>query len=112
MKTTGRMITRWWHVLAALIVALGLGGHPIEGWAAVDCANIRDPLTDSDNDGFTDAQECSGITTIGGATFPRCVAGLARDQCVDPDSKDLFVIFAPASSGSLLTALPNPFRNV
>jgi hypothetical protein len=32
-----------------------------------------------------------------------------REDCVDPNSKDVFIIYAPATTGSLLRALPNPF---
>src|SRR5688572_15048296 len=76
-----------------------------------------EPGNDSDADGFNDTQECStGVTTAGIAplTFPPCVGGEARDICVDANSKDLFVIYKPATTGSLLLAnnLQNPFNNV
>ena len=96
--------------LAGLVLALGLL-IPTSVWA-VGCPAV-DTLRDADQDGFTDDQECNGIWTLGTLPkfFPYCgsaeAAGLGRDQCVDPDSRDLFVIFRPASSGSLLTGNPN-----
>jgi hypothetical protein len=85
---------------------------------------------DFDQDGFSDSDECSatGITTPGSGlnpvplTFPACVAGAARETCVDANSRDLFVIFKPATTGpaptgSLLgnngiSLTSSPFRNV
>jgi hypothetical protein len=64
---------------------------------------------DSDNDGFTDAQENPpGITLFNGGTiFPPCLAtALATDPCVHPLSPDLFIILAPAATGSLLPSGP------
>lgn len=111
---TGRRLM----ALAALLVVLGVGLQPGQAWAVV-CADVlaaADTGADTDQDGFTDHQECSGITTIGTSpvTFPWCGGTLAdgtvpsRDRCVDPDSKDLFVILAPATSApSLLPPGPN-----
>ena len=56
--------------------------------------------TDFDGDGFTDAQECAGIAYVGGlrnaadttVSLPRCVAGAPRGSCVDPATRDLFLI--------------------
>jgi len=36
---------------------------------------------------------------------------LRRADCVDPDSKDVFAIYRPVATGSLLSGLPNPFGN-
>jgi hypothetical protein len=90
---------------------------------AVNCSTVPSPDTgrDSDGDGITDLQECQGFTTISsvtgaaGKTFPPCVVGAdgvivgGRGNCVDPNSKDVFVIYNRAATGSLLTALPTPF---
>src|SRR3990172_734445 len=107
--------------LVAFAAALLLALVPIEA-AAVTCPTIS-PL-DSDNDGFSDIDECDGITfansaNLGGTslatTFPSCFdsAGnrntLLRYQCLDPNSKDLFLILVPATSGSHFTArFPDP----
>lgn len=122
MKKRERMtLGMGWRLiaLAALVVALGLGVHPTPGWAVVNCTTvlaIAETGVDSDNDGFTDLQECTGIATAGASsiTFPWCGSSalLSRDQCVDPDSKDLFVIYAPATSGSLLPVDFAPFGSV
>ena len=100
--------------LAGLVLVLGLITLPSSAWA-VSCPP-PDLTTDTDKDGFTDAQECNGIMTLGTTPkfFPPCgvpVSGVLphREDCVDPNSKDVFVIYNPAAAGSLLTALPNPF---
>jgi hypothetical protein len=106
---------RWLGALAGLAVVLGLVMLPSSAWA-VDCAQVPSgSTTDSDRDGFTDRQECDGITTLGTRpkTFPRCVADTSgviqnRAACVDPDSRDVFVIYRPLSSGSLLTGTDVP----
>jgi len=55
---------------------------------------------DFDQDGFTDQQECAGLALVAGLrvksngalTLPRCAAGVPRDLCVDPATRDLFLI--------------------
>jgi hypothetical protein len=109
-------------VVAALAVLLLT--TPAWAAAAVNCAQAS-TTADSDNDGFTDAQECAGIvlapgntllrsdgTTIpAGGTIPRCGAAAlvpgspARQDCVDPDTPDLFVILVQPASNSVLVAL-------
>jgi hypothetical protein len=82
------------------VAALVLVTPPIQVWAQ-----------DADNDGFTDAQEKPpGIYLWGdGSPFPSCVGtGLPRDSCLDPASKDLFVIVVPAAS-TLIPANPLEF---
>lgn len=126
------MHARWLVMLALLLLGLGATYAP---QAMAQCV----AGVDSDGDGFNDDVECAGIVTIGlrdadglpiidanGApigqrSFPRCAAGVTaagRLNCVDPASKDLFVIYVPAASGSFLTgaaiqgvntAIPNPF---
>ena len=71
---------------------------------------------DADNDGFTDAQETTGIQLIPGVTLPggisflgRCGANaLATDPCVDPNGPDVFVILVRAA-GSRIPANPLAF---
>jgi hypothetical protein len=82
---------------------------------AVTCSTTMSKTTDSDGDGFTDYQECYGLTAgdpASGAsvTIPgRTNCGQTRASCLDPDSKDLFVTLVPAS-GSILTK-PEYFGN-
>jgi hypothetical protein len=104
--------------LAALVMAFVMLGVPGEAWAVVDCTTVlagADPGptgADSDADGFTDYQECAGISLADGTPFPSCVPTLptgGRSACLHPDSKDLFVILAPAT-GSLLPANYAPFN--
>jgi len=98
---------------AAALAVLLLSAVPVQSWAAVNCATVTSSTTtDSDSDGFTDFQECNGITLVDGTSFPSCVYPTAianRRTCVHPDSKDLFVIVAPAATGSLLRADYAPF---
>jgi hypothetical protein len=104
-------------LVAGIAVALIPGILPTRAWAAVDCAAVRaagETGIDSDSDGFTDFQECGGtsgqgITLANGTVVPTCPAlPPNRTACVDPNSRDLFVIYAPASP-SLLPAGFNPF---
>ena len=94
-----------------LIVALVLSAVPNRAWA-VTCPTTETPA-DFDGDGFTDFQECSGITLADGVTFvPPCPSLLGRSACLDPNTKDLFIIYAPATAGSLLPPGLNPFGTV
>jgi len=124
-----------WLIFMLGVVLLGFGSALYSPQAKAQCA----AGVDTDGDGFNDDVECAGITTIGlrdvnGAPivdanavpigqrfFPRCAVGVSatdRLNCVDPASKDLFVIYVPTASGSFLTgaavqgvntAIPNPF---
>ncbi|MBI3030566.1 MAG: hypothetical protein HYY64_13745 [Candidatus Rokubacteria bacterium] len=98
------------------VVALVPGLTPTPVWAVVDCtpfllAEATDPGTDADNDGFTDFQECNGIT-LGTTTIPLCSGLMARRACVDPDSKDVFVaLVRTVTPPSLLSAPFDPVFN-
>jgi hypothetical protein len=100
-------------LVAGIAVALVPGILPTRASAAVQCALLTsENNVDSDDDGFTDYQECQGITPVTGTKFQLCPALPTPEQrmaCVDPNSKDLFVIYAPATSNSLLGAGFNPF---
>ena len=95
---------------AALMLALPL----TQARAQVNCATVTaGSPTDSDRDGFTDYQECNGIDldlgTAPARHFPTCVGTtLSRDQCLDPNTKDLFVILVPATP-SLIPSDPLKF---
>jgi len=115
-------------MLAMLLLGIGSATYSPEAQAQVICLP-GDP--DADGDGLCDALESAGITTIGvigtdgvpigQRTFPRCAATVSaadRLNCVDPASKDMFVIYVPTATGSFLagaavqgvnTAIPNPF---
>jgi hypothetical protein len=106
--------------LAGLVLIIGAALLPSQAEAQVPpvlCADLLvDTGADSDNDGFTDFQECTGITTIGTTpvVVPWCGAPNAdgllptRDRCMDPNSRDLFAILEPAPTGSLLPAVQSP----
>jgi hypothetical protein len=72
------------------ILALVLVTLSTHGWAD-PCA---DPKGDLDNDGFTNEEECSmmGITIPNFKPFPKCTPSQPRIDCVDPETKDLFVM--------------------
>lgn len=97
----------------AMVVALGFSPLSASAQGICDIAKL-DPTRDSDGDGFTDLLECTGLTTGGASprTFPSCRTAdgsvLPRDTCVDPSSRDLFVILR-LPTGSLLPAGFNPF---
>jgi len=95
---------------ASTIVLAFLTLAPLPASAAVTCSSTMDTTVDTDGDGFTDAQECFGIQLAGiapGATAPRrietCVnSNLPREACLDPNTKDLFVVYAPVLIGQSL----------
>jgi hypothetical protein len=114
--TTRRAL--WLLAAAMLTGVLGLlPGHAAAAAAVlVNCATVSSTSTaDSDNDGFTDWSECNGITTLGTAPIAilPCVSvnGVIADRgsCLDPNSKDVFIIYKPATTGSLLANLVNPY---
>ena len=107
------------NALAGLLLVVGAVFSPAYAQAPVVCTDAiaaGPTLADADQDGFTDFEECSGITTVGTTpvVFPWC--GLAnsdgvlptRDRCMDPNSRDLFAILEPAPTGSLLPAVQSP----
>lgn len=88
----------------ALALAFLLAAAP--SWAAVTCATTESTSTaDADGDGYTDFEECGGITIYGTqVTVPAC-PGENLDYpalgCLDPDKKDLFVILLRAASSKI-----------
>ena len=100
--------------LVALLVALAIVMPAKRTWAAVDCSTATAGTTiDSDGDGLTDFEECTGITLADGTLVPNCaVSRGSAAGCLDPNRKDVFVVVVPASSGSLLPAGFNPFTQV
>jgi hypothetical protein len=111
--------------LAGLVLILGSALLPSQAQAQVppvvcaDVIRIGPTTADSDNDGFTDFQECTAVVTLGHTpetvrTFPWCGTPTAngvlptRDLCMDPNSRDLFAILDPDPAGSLLPAVQSP----
>lgn len=99
---------RSWMCIMALAAALIgmsvlLSQAPVH--AGVDCSNASS-TTDSDLDGFTDYQECNGITLGDNTLFPGKNSGLARANRLDPDTEDLFVILVPAAPTSYFPTNP------
>ena len=105
MKTTLNKMTQ----LSLLVVAVAAGAlllAPAPAQAVVTCPTAS--TADLDLDGFTDTQECAGITTLGitPLAVPSCTAAQIADQvqratCLDPNSKDLFVILVKAAGSNL-----------
>jgi hypothetical protein len=100
--------------LAALAVALP--ERPVQAQTAeITCPTPS--VEDRDGDGFSDMQECLGVLLLDGTTFPGVLSAdgaptnLPRAQRLDPNSKDLFVIYRRASA-TLLGGLPDPFARV
>lgn len=98
-------ITQLKLLAVALTITVVAGGAllllPDHSHAAVNCASAG--TGDTDRDGFSDAAECSGITLLGNTTVPHCSVppptDVTRNNCLDPDSKDVFIILVkPANS--------------
>ena len=98
-------------VVVTLLIAMAVAMPSTRAWAAVNCANATAGSTiDSDGDGLTDYEECTGITLIDGTSVPYCGNSPGGGAgCLDPNRKDVFVIVVPAANGSLLPAGFNPF---
>lgn len=79
-------------------VALAAGAAPLaHARCAVDPCIAADPNLDCDQDGFTNQEECAGLSTAAGF-FPSCrAAGAVRPACMDPVQPDLFVLLQKAS---------------
>jgi hypothetical protein len=101
-------------MLAGLLLVGVLVSLPLyaDAAAAVNCGNAS-PTRDADGDGISDAVECNatGVLTAGspGARFPVCAAGTSSPSCLNPNSKDLFVIVVRAANSTVPT---NPFEFV
>jgi hypothetical protein len=88
----------WMYAIVIVVAVMGMSLllSQVRAQAAVDCLTVSPTSkTDTDGDGFTDYDECRGITFAGGGTFPgKNTPGrpTVRSQYLDPDTKDLFVI--------------------
>jgi hypothetical protein len=107
MKRKESLRSCWFiAILAMAITGVTLFSGQGSAQAAVNCSSPS-TTADADSDGFTDAQECNGITLLGdGSNFPGKNSGLTRADRLDPDTKDLFVILVPAVSGSMFPTSP------
>jgi hypothetical protein len=92
------MKTQYWkRVMCALAASAALIGGPGVALAA-----------DADSDGIDDSVESSGGAGIsfGGRTYSPCsgtpTPGAARNDCVSPTSKDIFVYLVTKSGGGFL----------
>jgi hypothetical protein len=87
--------------LAVCILGAALGVCAVPGWAQIAGCPPTDPSLDSDQDGFLDVTECTGIA-VNGTVFH-----------TNPTRKDVFVILTPAQDGtSLLPQGFNPYLPV
>jgi hypothetical protein len=110
-KTTGKEVIRnmkdrknivwrgYWLITMILAIALTMLMTPMPA-LAVDCTA---PTTaDFDMDGFTDSEECAGLALFDSTAFPGALQmAVPREERLDPNSKDLFVIWAPATPSNI-----------
>ena len=86
----------WQRVMCALAASAALIGGPGAALAA-----------DADSDGIDDSAESTGAgITFGGTNYPPCsgtpLPGAARNACVSPTTKDIFVYLVTKSGGGFL----------
>jgi hypothetical protein len=113
---TGRLLIGLAGLLLAASAAFLPGAAQAQDICDIALSAGDTSTTDTDGDGFTDWQECTGITTVGATPvlFPRCGLPLldgtlpARDRCMDPASRDVFAILRLPTTGSLLPAVQSP----
>jgi hypothetical protein len=104
-----------------LLAAVSLMLPTIELSAAI-CDSLS--ANDSDGDGFTDLQECTGLvqnlsnpnSPLVAFGYPSCYTNgmrndKPRDQCLDPASKDLFIELVPLATASVLPDDPLKYIN-
>ena len=93
----------------ALAITLVVGGAllllPDHSHAQVVCPSTS--TNDFDADGLLDLEECNGITLLDNAVVTgllQCPAGANRNSCLDPNSKDVFVILVKPN-GSVIDSI-------
>ena len=116
-----KLITRMGFRLiakAGAVIVLGLGMQSMQVSAAttVPCSLTAD----TDADGFLDSVECTGfpLNNIGATVLGalqsdgKTPSMLPRAIRLDPSSKDLFVVYQPVATGSLLADITDPFAQI
>jgi len=78
-------------LLLPVLLAIAMAFIQTPALAVVDCFGSYDPGGDDDNDGFTNSEECNGITLYDGSIF----------NSLNPNTKDLFVIMVKVASTKL-----------
>ncbi|MBM4338428.1 MAG: hypothetical protein FJ110_02685 [Deltaproteobacteria bacterium] len=92
MKDIKTMKSRMIWLLLSVLLAIAMAFAQTPASAQVECRNVQaGNTTDTDNDGFSDYEECNGITLADGTPF----------NSLDPNKKDLFVILIPADPSYL-----------
>jgi hypothetical protein len=114
-------VSRLAVLMGASVLSISLCGAAS---AQVVCSQLTPTqlAQDEDRDGFTNQQECNGITldtalatgapawgaSFAGRYFPPVSAtGCAASECVDPNKKDVFVLTVPLASGGVIDTLPS-----
>lgn len=112
IKMKGRKAIRLWiYVVVTGVAALIMAIIPSQALAQcpVNCNNSPSQTSDCDNDGISDYDECMGIYLNDGTSFPGFNNKTSdRNQYLDPNSLDLFVILVPTAS-TLIPADPLEF---
>jgi hypothetical protein len=104
-KTTSTLAGPLLAMATLVLTGLFIGVVPDRVAAAVTCPTTG--TTDSDGDGLTDAQECTGITFVTGGSLPTCFNNAAaKPNCVDPNSGDFFLVIVPAVPSLMPTPIP------
>jgi hypothetical protein len=106
----GEGLKSWTYAVVILIAVLALAVLLIQTPVHAFTCPTSENNVDTDNDGFTDYQECNGITLGDGSYFPGKLqsTGLSRGQYLDPETEDLFVILVPASPSNFPVNPQNP----
>ncbi len=104
MRRTRRMLRGLGLVVVGTVA--WLGAESAEAACTVNpCVAGGSALFDCDRDGFTDAEECNGLTAPPAAfAFPSCNSA-PGPSCLNPMVPDVFVLFQKAPVGSVYTAL-------
>jgi hypothetical protein len=96
----------WLITILGILITLLITPLPA---LAVDCT-APDPAADADMDGFTDLEECVGLSLFDGTAVPGALDPVPRQDRLDPESKDLFVIWVPATPTNV-PVFPTEFVN-
>src|SRR5512141_2904632 len=98
--------------IALLVLSLSPSeGRALTGSEICAALGATDTLADSDGDGYTDFQECNGITFVGtsGGSFPGYASQgrpTERTGYLDPSGEDLFFFLVRATNSLIPAATP------